>query len=87
MTEHLIYNLFKILDIPLNCLWNSKRYCKDPLDALATMKITQKKQEMRKIYGLNVKTSMFGDVIKQFVIWNLKSLDITMSFLELKELL
>jgi hypothetical protein len=44
MIEHLIYNLFKILDLPLNCLWNSKRYCKDPLDALATMKNTQKKQ-------------------------------------------
>jgi hypothetical protein len=52
----------------LNCLWNSKRYCKDPLDALATMKITKKKQEMRKIQGLEVKRSMFGDVLKQFVI-------------------
>jgi hypothetical protein len=49
MIEHLIYILFKLLDISLNCLWNSKRYCKDPLHALATMKITKKKQEMRKI--------------------------------------
>ncbi len=55
MTEHLIYNLFEILYITLNCLWNSKRYCKDPLDALATMKITQKKQEMRKNIGSQCK--------------------------------
>ncbi len=83
MIEHLIYILFKLLDISLNCLWNSKRYCKDPLRALATMKITKKKQRNEENIGSQIKYLNVGDVVKQFVMWNFKSLDIIMLVLEL----
>jgi hypothetical protein len=79
MIEHLIYILFKLLDISLNCLWNSKRYCKDPLHARATMKETRNEENI----GSQIEEVNVGDVVKQFVMWNFKSLDIIMLVLEL----
>jgi hypothetical protein len=47
------------------------------------MKITKKKQRNEENIGSQIKEVNVGDVVKQFVMWNFKSLDIIMLVLEL----